>query len=271
MNVSRGVLIMVLMVGCWGEGSAGGLRNFQDSWLIEASTARALFDQRQTPEIIQRGLMVMAGQGRLFEMPELNQRFLALEGRISPGGFGLKVAGQWEKTGTGLFVEDHLVGRFLLGRNSLWGLSFDWSRQTLGGMPDDAVLELGILWEVVCHYNGSRARLFLDWPLNPPSQSLGNSHRRNLAKISFVNRNTAAAIVLDRQPDGTPKAGLHLLLSLDYGVGFEFRADPATGSLGPGLTLVRGNLMLRTSHVIHPHLGVTHRWLLVVGKCSGGV
>lgn len=271
MRLYGGAIIFILLLQGSVESFAGGLRDFHDSWLISSSTTRVLLDQREKPEAGGHGFMLMLGQGRLFDMPELNQQFLAMEGRFSSGVFLLRMAGLWERTGTQLFVEDHLGGKICLGNSPSWGLSANWSRQTLGGMEEDPVLELGLLWEVRFHLGDFNGSFELDWPLNTEGESPGDGRRRNIGKFSLASPNFATAIVIDRQASGVPKPGLHFLVPLDAGVGLELRADPATGSLGPGLSLVRGKLMMRTSHVVHPHLGITHRWLLVVGKSGGGL
>ncbi len=264
------VVFLVLVVGR-GVSLAGGLRDFDDSWPIDSLTARMLLATPETGRISGHGLQVMAGQGRLFEMPELSQRFLAMKGNITGKTMAIKIAAQWERTGSGLFVADHLEGRVLLGQSPSWGIAAHWMRQTLGANPEDASLQWALLWELGLGFGDFKGRMHLEWPLKISADELGGRRRNNLLNLTLSNNEFAAALVVDRHDDGSPKAGFHLLLALDRGLGLEFRADPSTGSLGPGLTLVRGGLMLRTSHVIHPHLGVTHRLMLVVSKASGGV
>ena len=266
----RCLLIMVLLVLDQGVASAGGLRNFSDSWPIASSTARRLLLDSIKLRPVPRGLMVMAGHGRLFEMAELNQSFLAFEGKISPRTIPMHLSGQWERLGSGLFVEDHLEFRILLGESPSWGISTHWFAQRLGDNDEEPILEFRLLWQMAFSFREIRGRFHLEWPLKQNADSPGASGRRNVFKLTMATDELAAALVVDRREDGTPKPGFHILLAVEHGVGLEFRADPATGSLGPGLSVVRGGLMFRTSHVVHPHLGVTHRLLLVVGKFGDG-
>ena len=270
MNRVSCLIIMVLLVLDQGVGSAGGLRNFSDSWPIASSTARRLLQNSIELGSSPRGLMVMVGQGRLFEMAELNQSFLAFEGKVSPRTFTLQLDGQWERVGSGLFVEDHLETRILLGESPSWGISTQWFAQTLGGCSEETTLEFRLLWEMDFSFREIRGRFHFEWPLKKSAYSSGATRRQNVLNFTITTDEFAAALVVDRRIDGTPKPGFHILLALEHGVGLEFRADPSTGSLGPGLSVVRGGLMLRTSHVVHPHLGVTHRLLLVVGKFGDG-
>jgi len=250
---------------------AGGLREFVDSWPIDSQTARRVLDLSEKTDLSGLGFQVMAGQGRLFEMPELNQRFLSIEGDITRKILALRLAVLWERTGSELFVEDHLGGRILAGESPSWGIAAAWKRQIIGNLPQKSLLEWDLLWELGFGLGEIKGRLNLRWPLKVSQEQPGGRRRRNLLNITMVKKELAGALVVDRHDDGTPRAGFHLLLVLDRGIGLEFRADPATGSLGPGLSLVRGGFLLRTSHVIHPHLGVTHRLLLVVGQAGGGV
>jgi len=252
-----------------GEMQAGGLRNFDDSWLISPSAARELLMQRNGTETRRTGLLVMAGQGRLFEMPELNQRFLAVEGFFYPGSIGVKLACKWEKIGEDFFSEDRLEGRILLGSTPAWGMAVKTLRQTLGDLSEKPIWDIMFLWEAAFSLGHIKGRLQLDWPFGAGDNSEADHRRRNLLKLTMTTVNIAAAVVVDREGDGTPNLGFHVMLALDSGVGLEFRADPATGSIGPGLTLLRGGMMIRTSHVVHPHLGVTHRIMLAVGRCGG--
>ncbi len=263
-------MLLVFLGFDGGIGLAGGLRDFGDSWPIKSSTTRRLLMDKEMSSSAQHGLFVSIGQGRLFEMPDLNQRFLALEGSYSSGTFALRFAGQWEQTGSEIFVEDRLAGLFLMGKNPSWGVVTRWFRQTLGGRREESNLEFGALWEMGFHLGKTSGRILLEWPLKRAEKSPGLGRRRTISNITIATSDLAAAFVIDRNDDGTPNIGFHLLLAVGSGVGLELRADSATGSLGPGLSLVRGSLMLRTSHVIHPHLGVTHRLLLVVGKIGGG-
>jgi len=260
------VLVLFMTVFCRGEGFAGGVHDFPDAWPIDADTARSLLSGQETPRFSQRGFLVMIGQGRLFEMPELNQRFISLGGNLPTGAIPIHLSGQWEQTGSDLFMEDSVAGRLLLGRNQTWGVSGRWLRQTLGGLIGDSNTHLGLLWGMKFQAGEIRGRFQVNWPLTRWSGSAGDGRRENILNLTMVTSHLAGAVVVDRHDDGTPRPGFHLLLTVDGGVGLEFRADPATGSLGPGLSLIHGRLMLRTSHLIHPHLGVTHRLMLVVGK-----
>ncbi len=271
MKKSFALSLMVLLALFGGDGFAGGMRNFADSWPIGATTARRLLLKPTQVAGNGHGFLVKAGQGRLFEMSDLEQRFLAFEGRLSGEKIIMEGGALWERTGSDLFKEDQWDCWVLFGENPSWGMAAHHWHQTLGGVSEPPLLEGGLLWELVFQWGEINGRFHLEWPLGVASQILGGRRRRNLLNLTLANKVLAASLVLDRQDDGTPRPGFHFLLALDQGIGVEFRVDPSTGSLGPGLAFARRKLMVRTSHIIHPHLGVTHRLMLVMGQSGGGV
>lgn len=253
-----------------GAAFAGGVRNFSGSWPINNQIARLLLQPEFGQPVKPPAVMVSVGQGRLFDMPELGQTFLAVRGSMKLGGIPLEAGGLWEKTGSALFVEDRLRGDFLWGRSPSFGLSVEYLQQNLGGQIREARPDFNLLWAVSFGYNSLKGRLHLQWPIDGSAKALGERGRQDLLNLVIHSAGLAAALVIDRQPNGTPQMGFHFLLTLHSGIGLELRIDGPTGSLGPGLTITRGALMVRTSHVVHPHLGITHRLILVMGKFSGG-
>lgn len=266
MNKKCTRILVILMVLGLKMGYAGGVRDFADSWPIDGAFAREFLTGENKP-----ALLVMVGQGRLFEMPELGQTFLGFRGELSGAAFSLGGGAHWQRTGSGLFGEDLLEGELVHGERPSLGLAATYWQQTLGGRREKSFFEMDLLWGWRFHSREISGQLDVKWPLAKTTQVLGGRRRRTLLKFTLWHQALAAAMVLDRHEDGSPHFGFHLLLAVDRGVGLECRADAATGSVGPGLSFVRGWLMLRTSHVIHPQLGVTHRLMLVMGKPGGGV
>ena len=248
---------------------AGGLHDFLDSWPIDSGTTRRILLENHKSSIFHRGFLAQAGQGRLFEMPELDQRFVALAGDLPFGFMKMYLAGDWGRLGSRLFVEDRISGHLFFGGNQTWGVSARWRRQTLGDQSEEPTIHFGLLWETKFKVQEVHGRFSVVWPLNSWAANPGDGRRETIFNLTLVESNLALAMVVDRHAEGHPLLGIHLLLPFDGGVGLEFRADPSTGGLGPGLSFVRGSLMVRSSHLIHPHLGVTHRLMLVVGRFGG--
>jgi hypothetical protein len=71
---------------------------------------------------------------------------------------------------------------------------------------------------------------------------------------------------LDRLVDGAPVLALEGMVRLAPGVGLGFRGDPANGGLGGNLTVRFGQFRLESSHLVHPVLGVTHRFMVGAGE-----
>ena len=55
-------------------------------------------------------------------------------------------------------------------------------------------------------------------------------------------------------------------MALGGAAALAMRWDGASASLGPGCALRLGPLLLRTSHLTHPALGLTHRFELTGGS-----
>jgi len=212
----------------------------------------------------------MAGQGRLFEISELEQSYLAIESQFLWGVLPIRIMAQWEKTGSGIFVANRMGGGILLGKKPAWGFSAQTRRQILAGQPEVPVWDAGLIGEIPFNWGSLTGEFHFKWPLKTGTSAGYGTRRQNIGLLILKHGDLAAAVVVDRHFDGTPRAGFQVVAALDRGVGLELRVDPSTGSIGPGITLARGALMARTSHLMHPHLGVTHRLMLVVGEINGG-
>jgi hypothetical protein len=76
------------------------------------------------------------------------------------------------------------------------------------------------------------------------------------------------ALQVDQKGDGAPVLSLEILGRLSHRVGLGWRVDPDTGSLGGTFTARLGGLWWQTSHLVHPALGVTHRFQLGCGDAG---
>ncbi len=248
---------------------AGGLLNMEDSWLIPSSLTRGVLTGNHQSSGLKGEIMGTVSQGRLFSMSELEQRSVSLEGVIFPWRNKLSWAGRWQRTGRDLFVEDRLTARVLWGHRPAVGLGFRRIKLTLAQKEQIPAQEFFFLLKAPWKWGAVTGMVQLQWPGYSSSRNSGNGEhgrRTEALKAIFVHSDHAIAVVVDRLDNGKPNLGFQILMTLTTGIGIEFRVDSPTGSLGPGLSIVRGGLMVRTSHLVHPQLGITHRIALVVGR-----
>ncbi len=252
--------------------TAGGLLNIEDSWLVSSSLTHRLLAGTD-PSFGRSGeILGTVGQGRLFAMSELDQRSVALEGVVYRWGKKFSWAGSWQRTGKDLFLEDRSSARILLGQRPALGVAGRRIKQILAQRAEDATQEVFLVLQVPLKWRTVHGVVQVQWPgYSSPHHSGNPAHgrRTEALKATIVHSDHAIALVIDRLANGRPNFGFQMIMALATGVGLEFRVDSPTGSLGPGLSITRGGLMLRTSHVVHPKLGVTHRFALVFGRFGG--
>ena len=261
----RAVAVIFLMLVAQARGA--GLREFQDSWLLSPVDAWILTGGSPHPlTVIYEGaasVAVVAGQGRLFSLPELTQTQFQAMARDQFHTLPWQLEGSWQRLGRGLYQESQVQLKATLGRFPWMGLqvrktteSLD-SRMIWSGFGGDLVL--GCLFKV-----GGEALLSADlvMPVMDSDPHLGQPSLREFLNVRLLWSWTGLALRLDRRLDGAPVLGFDCFWAGVKGLGVSLRIDPATGSLGPGLCLRRGPMLLRTSHLAHPALGQTHRFSL---------
>lgn len=265
---------LVQLWGLVGVAQAAGLRDIQDSWLVDRETAWVLLGYRPDPlarlALPQPALVLSCGQGLLFSQPELPQLEAGLRWRTVLASRAFTMDGSWRTLGQGVFRETAFSGKVSLESSPGFWMGMTRTAETLAGetVPARYVAAFGATGR---------------WLLNGPLLLMAKVQfdfdariardfqpaRRPFLEAALLGETAGLALGLDRRPDGTPVAGLDAFWKAGPGVGFSLRIDPATGVVGPGLQLRRGPLLLRTSHLVHPALGQTHRFLLCVVRAHG--
>jgi hypothetical protein len=234
---------------------AGGVRDLADAWLVDgARTARLLADGRAG-----RGVWLETSHGRLWSVPELPQFGLSL----SHLGGGHRVELAWEQLGSSIYREraGHLF--VAVGRGWSVGAGIVHRGVQIAGQEgrghDDGFVQL----------EGPRdGPIRAGWrlPLGPVAPWFGE---RGIARWLWVAGDAADmawTIGLDRRGDGTPSLQLEALVALSGQVAWGARFDAASGSIGFSLAWRVGGILMRSSHLTHPELGVMHRWGLGVRR-----
>lgn len=257
---------------------SAGVRDFSDGWLLNPGDTASVLAKDEVPpsdkdgphpESVPRerwGLWAGAGQGVLFSLGDLPLK--SLEGGIVHRGqrWPWSLAGSWERLGDWLMVEETGTIGLRLGGNPQIGFRMKARRWLVEGQKIDTGLEAAfegrLKFKLGEELSGSLA---LWMHLSQPVRWHRERGRRDLADIKFFYPGGGVAVRLEQGGDGAPVLSVEVMGRLTTGLGLGFRADPVTGSLGGSLVAKIGGPWLRTSHLVHPALGVTHRFHLGVG------
>lgn len=273
------VWLMALLNVCFTMAAHGeGVRDFNDGWLLNPGDNTFILAKDETPLPVGEGapgesalrgrwgVWVGAGQGTLFSMKDLPLK--SLEGGIIHRGrkWPWSVAGSWERLGDRLMVEETGIIGLRLGHNPQIGFRLRARRWLVEGQKVDAGLESALEgrlnFPLTERLTGS---LTLWMHPSPPVRWHRRRGRRALAEIKFFHPGSGLAVRVEQGGDGSPVLSVEIMGRLAAGLGLGFRADPETGSLGGSLVAKIGGPWLRTSHLVHPALGVTHRFHLGAG------
>jgi hypothetical protein len=256
----------------------GGVRDFGDGWLLDPAATAALLKPRATiaapeadpasspTETSRWGWWFGAGQGRLFSLADLPQLFLEAGLRNRKARLPWCVAGSWEKLGGRFFREETNSVGLRLGHSPRLGVRFRSRRWLVEDQQIAAGLEVAVDGRLQFRLSATlRGNLTLWFQAEPRVHWHRTRGRRPLVQVEVFHRVSALGIRLEQRGDGAPVLALEFLIPLAPGLGLGLRADPETGSLGGSLVVRLGGTWLRTSHLVHPALGLTHRFHLGAG------
>ena len=239
--------------------AAAGLRELADGWLMTPGELGGILAPDRAPTGDRSWLWRAGmGTGSLYGMAELPLRALdlALGWRTSTATW--RLAGTWQVTGDDLFRTDNWTVE--AGRHGTWRLQLRLVRERMllagdqGPRHAETGLVLGRSW--------GRGTADLHLPLDAPPAP-GDRRLRPVARAAVVAAGAALVVSCDRRGADALLLGGELSLGLGPAA-LLLRFDGASGSLGPGLAVVRDHVLLRTSHVLHPTLGISHRVQMVV-------
>jgi hypothetical protein len=269
--------ILVTFAGS-GEIHGEGLRDFGDGWLLPISDRALILEPEKPPPSgrpndgpAESGLKrwawwLGAGQGQLFSLAELSLKSVDFGWRYGSGQWPLSLGLSWERLGEHLYLEDTRTLKMRYGAKARVGLRVRSRRWLVETVPGDSTLEValngGITFGKEQSFAG-RLDIWLHGSATPRWH--GNGGRRTLADFSLLYPGMALALRLDQRNDGVPVVTLEFLGRLIPHVGMCWRMDPETGSMGGGISARVAGLWLQTSHLLHPALGVTHRFYLGAG------
>lgn len=260
------VLLAALASGIAAGPAASGVRDFDDGWCGgPAESAELLGGPARA------GLWSACGLARLHGLDDLPLRRLAAGLRAAAWSSALS----WQRLGAEAWHEDQVdlrAARAVAGTGPPadgidegavrpWcGLELRWRRPCYGaqasGASLDAALQAGFARG---RFAGSLQAVPLTLRRGPEAAG-----PRPWLRARWRDANWSAAVELQRDDRGAAawRAGGELRLGAVFSWGLV--ADGGSGAAGLTTAWRRGRLLVRTSHVVHPALGTTHRWDLVV-------
>lgn len=258
MRGERGVALLVAIawLGLGSPAAGGGSRDLHDGWLLPPDLLRPWL--APGPTAGETGPWAAVGQARLYGMPELPLRALAAGWRAPRWRAVLA----WQRLGADLLVEERVRGRLLMGARQAAGVAVGWDVLRLAGAPPRrrpvVNCELRLAGPAGTLLAGSL-------PLLPAPDWYGRGGARRWWSLAAVGGDAGWSLALDRDAAGRPLLEGEGMVRVADRCGVGLRWEPATGSLGLTTAWLWRGLLLRSSHLAHPVLGLTHRWSLGVG------
>jgi hypothetical protein len=241
--------------------TAGGIRDWDDGWLVPvAALGRVL---RATSDAGTAGGKPLAGwataaSGRLYGLASLPLFGLAAGTTFGP----TSTAVGWARLGGAIYCEDtcsvRLAGR-LPGRPRL---TARWHRLRLGDgwSADGFTVAVGATFAV-----GPGTDCDLDLDLTTPPTWFGDRGPRRALRLRGHRAAALWAVALDRRQGAAPLLEFEADAVVAPAAALGLRAEPASGTFGLTTAWRVGRWLLRTSHLAHPQLGISHRWALTYG------
>ena len=257
------VAVTVLALLAAGPAVAAGVRLLEDAWLWDPVWPPA--DRGAAPVAAGAFVWAAVGTGRLFGLSDLPLSALRVAAGRRGAGSAWGAAAAWQRLGRDILLLDRV--EVAAGRSGRWRCRA-WAtaeRQVLAGMPAPARRRAGAVlgWSWRAPSGGGYCDLHL-----PLLDDMVRDPRFVAPVFRLVVRLAPATLALawDRRGDGTPLLGGEVVVDLSRTAAVSWRFDAGSRSIGWGLVLRRGSLLVRTSHLIHPDLGVSHRWQLAAGR-----
>lgn len=259
MRGPRGVLVAVVVawLGSGSPAAAGGCRDLQDGWCLPPDLLRPWLAPGR-PEG-GAGPWVALGQARLYGMPELPLQAVAAGWRAPRWRLALG----WQRMGADLLREERVRGQFLVGARQALGVAAGWD---LLQLADAAPWRQPVLNLELRLAGPGGTRLAGSLPLLPPPGWYGRGGVRRWWSLAAAGGGAAWCLAVDRDARGAPLLEGEGVVRPAAGCGLGLRWEPATGTLGLTTAWLWRGLLLRSSHLAHPTLGVTHRWSLGAGR-----
>ncbi|MBK8165912.1 MAG: hypothetical protein IPK64_08100 [bacterium] len=264
-----GALLAVLHLAWAVPSVAAGLRRLDSAWLLPGALHDVLLGPAPTAPTAPTatgGPWLRAAQSTLYGLPELPVRLLAI------GAAGRRWAAEagWEILGGDALRDSRLTARGSFGDR--WRVGLWASRRTVRLGAGEAGQALACDLEVMAcgtHPAVGTWIAALQWPVFRSADNWIGAEPETRLRAALAAPGRAVSLSLDVGEDGSPAFGWEAMAGLGGGLGLAWRSDRASGAVGGGLVWRRGRVRVRTSHLAHPELGLTHRAEICVGTPGG--
>jgi len=237
---------------------AGGLRDLEDAWLIPTARLRTMLTSAEAPP---RRWFLTVAQGRLYDLAELPQLGIA----AGYGGSNLQCRVAWERLGRSLYREDQARLEVLVGPT--WRVGFGAGVDQLDlGEP-----ELRRAFSLELRIRGALPNgLSIDvwWPLTEAPTWYGRQGLRRWLRLDGGGKAGVWSAAVDVTSEGTPTVQGEAMLRLAAAGALGLRFEPWSGAAGFTMAWRLGPVLWRSSHLVHPDLGTSHRWSFDLGGGS---
>jgi hypothetical protein len=239
---------------------AEGFRDLQGAWLLDGAAVATV----QGSDVHEgSGGWLAAGLTRLFGLAELPVSGVAASYRVGSAGRVWTVGAAWQRTGADLFREDEVELVLRFGRQPRWAVSWTHRRWTVTDYPGEVHDEPA---GEVRFGPGRPWSLALRFPFSSRAPWTGSSGIRRLALAAWSVPGAGTAVAVDLDGEGRPHVGVEILVGLGNGLAAGFRAAPSSSRFGLHLAWRGPGFRFRSSHLAHPDLGTTHRFLTSAGN-----
>lgn len=242
--------------------AAASLRRVEGAWLLPPALQAPLL--RESGRVGEpAGAWLRIGHARLYGLPELPARLLA----VGAAGRAWAAEARWESLGSETLRDDRAEAGFRVG--GAWQLGLRAGRRTLRLGAGETAAALDVDVEIARYGRSEPIGSWLvqaNWPLLRDSEPWLAAEPEARLRAALAGSGRALAVVVESAADGEQILGWEVLAALGGGLAVSWRSDPASGAAGAGLLWRKRGLRLRTSHLAHPELGLTHRVELCLGN-----
>ncbi len=237
--------LLIILVALLNGNATAGFRDADQGWVISPGDCI----KRDT------GYYGAISTSSLYQMPELPMQSI-LSGWSSEKWH---MAIKWHKLGGDVYREDSLFMDMLFGGSLKFGIKVVRESQQFLDEP-----RWNTLYSFVTRYDFLESMTLKT--VIPVSGTMLPTRDYEQLLLIFRSEDVSFALGIDNTESGekSVRLGLDWLLHYMFWVG----AIVDTGSSSTGLTTTTkiGKILTRSSHLVHPELGMTHRWQIIISR-----
>ena len=234
-----------------------------EGWLVSSSRMQAFVCGSNLTESGDLSIYASAGNGKLFNMPDLPMRELSFG--TSQSGRSLDFS--WASTGSKVWREDQLRCVFVPSHGISPVVGIDYNHSAIGEWASNYQLMLSAGIHVPIN---QCVFIMYQYDLPISTGHLPFLGQRPLLGVDYLSASWLAALRMNRVLNAPPSWLISMHYRFANSVSIGFLAEPSSSSWGSLLSVRRGPILLRSSHLVHSALGMTHRFEISVHHGGAG-